>query len=188
MSRGIHLDSLTRQAYTYYTMLFGFGFVSMRWIWVALVIVFAIIEALTLGLYTVWFALAALVMVFLSSLNIPLSFQFLIFLAISAVLLFFTRPLAIKKLKIGRVKTNVDSLIGMHALVTRSISEFEKGEVKLNGQFWSAHAEDNSAVPVGTKCEVVRIEGVQAIVRPLIEEKSSLGPAVYIASNDADKK
>jgi membrane protein implicated in regulation of membrane protease activity len=148
-------------------MLFGFGFVSMRWIWVALVIVFALIEVFTLGLYTVWFALAALVMVFLSLLDIPLSVQLLIFLAISSVLLIFTRPLAIKKLKLGREKTNVDSLVGMHALVTRAIREFEKGEVKLNGQFWSARAEDNSAVPEGTKCEVVKIEGVQAIVRPL---------------------
>jgi len=167
-------------------MLFGFGFVSMRWIWVALVIVFAVIEVLTLGLYTVWFALAALIMVFLSLLNIPLPFQLLIFLVISSVLLFFTRPLAIKKLKIGREKTNVDSLIGMHALVTRTISEFEKGEVKLNGQFWSARAEDNSVVPEGTKCEVVRIEGVRAIVRPLAEGKPLIGPAQYIASNDAE--
>ena len=148
-------------------MLFDFGFISMRWIWVALVILFAVIEVFTFGLYTIWFAIAALAMVFLSSLKIALPFQLLIFLAISALLLFFTRPLAIKKLKVGREKTNVDSLVGMHALVTRAISEFEKGEVKLNGQFWSARAEDNSTVPEGTKCEVVKIEGVQAIVRPL---------------------
>ena len=148
-------------------MLFDFGFVSMRWIWVALTIIFAIIEVFTLGLYTVWFALAALVMVFLSSPKIALPFQFLIFLAFSAFLLFFTRPLAIKKFKVGKEKTNVDSLIGMHALVTRTIGEFEKGEVKLNGQFWSARAEDSSVVSEGTKCEVVKIEGVQAIVRPL---------------------
>ncbi|MDR0443093.1 MAG: NfeD family protein [Treponema sp.] len=148
-------------------MLFNFGFVSMRWIWVALVIVFALIEVFTLGLYTVWFALAALVMVFLSLLNIPLPYQIIIFLAISAALLFFTRPIAIKKLKIGKEKTNVESLAGMHALVTRKIGEFERGEVKLNGQFWSASAENKVEIPEGTKCEVIRIEGVQAIVRPL---------------------
>ena len=148
-------------------MLFDFGFVSIRWIWVALTILFALIEVFTLGLTTVWFALAALVLVFLSFLPIPIKFQILIFLAISAVLLFYTRPLALKKFKTGRVKTNVDSLIGMHALVTRKISEFEKGEVKLNGQFWSARTEGGSEITEGTKCEVVRIEGVQAIVRPL---------------------
>ena len=148
-------------------MLFEFGYVSMRWIWAILVIIFSLVEVFTFGLYTVWFALAALVMVFLSMLNIAVPFQILIFLAISALLLFFTRPLAVKKFKIGKEKTNVDSLVGMYALVTKKISEFEKGEVKLNGQIWSAHAEDSSEIPEGTKCEVIRIEGVQAIVKPL---------------------
>jgi membrane protein implicated in regulation of membrane protease activity len=150
-------------------MLFDFGYVSIRWIWVALTVIFALIEAFTLGLTTIWFAMAALVMVFLSFLPIPLVFQVMIFLAISAALLFFTRPVAIKKFKSGREKTNVDSLVGKHALVTKQISEFGKGEVKLNGQFWSAHSDDGCTITEGTKCEVVRIEGVQAIVRILNE-------------------
>jgi len=153
-------------------MLFDFGFVSMRWIWVALTVIFAVIEVFTLGLTTVWFALAALVMVFLSFLPIPLVFQIMIFLAISAALLFFTRPVAIKKLKIGREKTNVDSLAGKHALVIKKITEFEKGEVKLNGQIWTAHSDDGSTIAEGTKCEVVRIEGVQAVVRPVVPQSN----------------
>jgi len=151
-------------------MLFDFGLVPVRWIWVALTILLTIIEAFTLGLTTIWFAIAALVMVFLSFLPIQLVFQIMIFLAISAVLLIFTRPVAIKKLKIGRVKTNVDNLIGKHALVIRQISEFEKGEVKLNGQLWSARSENDAVIAEGTKCEVVRIEGVQAVVRIVNEQ------------------
>jgi membrane protein implicated in regulation of membrane protease activity len=148
-------------------MLFDFGFVEMRWVWVALVVVFAIIEAFTLGLTTIWPALAAFVMVFLSFFKIPLQVQIIIFLLISAVLLYFTRPIAIRKFKTGKVKTNVDSLAGMSALVTRQIREFDRGEVKLNGQFWTARSEDGSTINEGTRCEVIRIEGVQAIVRPL---------------------
>jgi len=151
-------------------MLFDFGFVPVRWIWVALTILLAIIEAFTLGLTTIWFAIAALVMVFLSFLPIPIVFQILIFLAISAVLLIFTRPVAIKKFKIGRVKTNIDNLIGKHALVIRQISEFEMGQVKLNGQLWSARSENNEVITEGIKCEVVRIEGVQVIVRIISEQ------------------
>jgi membrane protein implicated in regulation of membrane protease activity len=146
-------------------MLFDFGYISIRWVWVALTIVFSLIEAFTLGLTTIWFALAAFVMIFLSFLPIPLEFQLLIFLAISAVLLFFTRPIAIKKFKAGRVKTNVDSLVGKHALVIKQIGEFERGEIKLNGQIWSARSHDNSEINEGSKCEVIKIEGVQAIVR-----------------------
>jgi membrane protein implicated in regulation of membrane protease activity len=150
-------------------MLFSFGVVPVRWIWVALVIIFALIEVFTLGLTTVWFAIAALLMVFLSFINIPLTAQILIFLAISALLLIFTRPLAIKKFKIGQEKTNVDSLIGKHALVIKTIGEFERGEVKINGLIWSARSENNTEITEGSKCEILRIEGVQLIVR-LMEE------------------
>ena len=149
-------------------MLFPIGFISPQWIWAALVIVFALIEAFTLGLTTVWFAIAALVMVFLSFLKIPLSVQALIFLAISTLLLIFTRPIAVKKFKMGREKTNVDSLIGKYALVIKAIGEFEKGEVKVSGQIWSARTEDNSEVAEGTRCEVLRVEGVQLIVREVL--------------------
>jgi membrane protein implicated in regulation of membrane protease activity len=148
-------------------MLFDFGYISPRWIWVALVIVFAVIEGLTFGLTTIWFALAALIMVFLSFLPIPIVYQVLIFLALSAVFLFFTRPIAIKKFKTGKIKTNVDSLVGKHAVVTKKITEFDRGEVKLNGQIWSARSEDGSTLEEETRCEVIRIEGVQAIVRSL---------------------
>ena len=148
-------------------MLFDFGYIHPRWIWVALVIIFAVIEGLTMGLTTIWFALSALIMVFLSFLPIPVVYQILIFLALSAVFLFFTRPIAIKKFKTGKEKTNIDSLIGKHALVTKKIAEFDRGEVKLNGQIWSARTEDNSTLEEGTKCEVVKIEGVMAVVKEM---------------------
>jgi membrane protein implicated in regulation of membrane protease activity len=151
-------------------MLFSFGVVPVRWIWVALVIIFALIEVFTLGLTTVWFAIAAILMVFLSFIEIPLTVQILIFLAISTALLIFTRPLAVKKFKIGQEKTNVDSLIGKHALVIKTIGEFERGEAKINGQIWSARSEDNTEITEGNKCEILRIEGVQLIVRKLMEE------------------
>ena len=148
-------------------MLFSFGYVSIQWIWVALVIIFALVEVFTLGLTTVWFAIGALVLVFLSFLDIHPSIQILIFLGISAALLIFTRPLAVKKLKMGREKTNVDSLAGKHALVIKTIGEFDAGEAKISGQIWTARAENNSEITEGTKCEVIRVEGVQLIVRPL---------------------
>jgi len=154
-------------------MFLGISFVSIRWVWVALTVLFAVIEVFTFGLTTVWFAIAALVMVFLSFLPIPLVVQVLIFLAISAVLLFFTRPIAVKKLKIGKEKTNVDSLIGKCALVTKKITEFDSGEVKINGLIWTARTEDGSTLTEGSKCEIERIEGVHAIVKIYNENKSA---------------
>jgi membrane protein implicated in regulation of membrane protease activity len=151
-------------------MLFDFGYVPYHWIWAILTVIFTIIEGFTLGLTTIWFAIAALIMVFVSFLPVPFVYQIIIFLCLSAALLIFTRPIAIKKFKTGRVKTNVDSLAGKHALVTKQIGEFDKGEVKVDGQIWSARSEDASVINEGAKCEVVRVEGVHAVVRSLPAE------------------
>jgi membrane protein implicated in regulation of membrane protease activity len=144
-----------------------YAFVFSPWFWLALVVLFSVVELCTFGLTTIWFALSALVMVFLSFLPIPFTGQLAIFLAMAILLLVFTRPVAVKKLRVGRVKTNVEDLAGKHALVTRAIREFETGEVKINGQIWSARAEKGGDLAEGTRCEVVRIEGAHAVVRPL---------------------
>jgi membrane protein implicated in regulation of membrane protease activity len=155
-------------------MLFSFGYISVQWVWVALVIIFAVIEVITFGLTTVWFALAALIMVFLSFIKIPLAVQVLIFLIISTIFFIFTRPLAIKKFKMGKEKTNVDSFVGKHVLVIKNIGEFENGEVKLNGIIWAARSDNNTEIAEGVKCEILRVEGVQLIVRPIPEQKTEV--------------
>ena len=139
----------------------------MQWIWLGLVVFFALVELHTYSLTTVWLAIAALVMVFLSLLleGLSLPAQLLIFLAISAVLLVFTRPLAVRKFRMGKTKTNVDGLAGMRAPVAKTITEFEKGEVKVNGQVWSAVSDDGSEIVEGSKCEILRVEGVKLVVR-----------------------
>ncbi|MDR2607056.1 MAG: NfeD family protein [Treponema sp.] len=144
-------------------MFFLFG----PWFWLAVAVILALIEIFTVGLTTIWFAISAVVLIFVSMAPVPLIAQLIIFVALAALLLVFTRPIAIKKLKVGREKTNIDALIGKTALVVKKITEFEKGEVKIAGQIWSAHGEDNQEINEGSKCTVVRIEGVQAIVRPL---------------------
>jgi len=154
-------------------LLFDFGGLSPHWIWLGLTILLVIIEAVTLGLTTIWFAIGAFVMIFLSFIpTFAFEFQILLFLAISAVLLVFTRPLAIKKFKTGRVKTNVDSLAGKNALVIKQITEFDPGEVKIGGLIWTARMEEGSTLTLaeGAKCEVVRIEGAHAIVRPFVQK------------------
>ena len=136
----------------------------LPWVWLAVVIACTIIEALTFELVTIWFAAGALVMVFLSFLPIPAAWQVLLFLIISGLLLGFTRPLAVKKLKIGRVKTNAESLIGGKGLVVKDITEFESGEVKISGTIWNARACDGAAISAGAECTVERIEGATLYV------------------------
>ena len=79
---------------------------------------------------------------------------------ITLFLIIFTRPFAIKKLKNGKSKTNVDSIIGQEVLITKTIDNFEKGEAKAkNGVIWTAKSKDNVTIKKGTVCSVVSIEG-----------------------------
>ena len=76
--------------------------------------------------------------------------------------------LFVKKLRTGTEKTNVDALIGKEAVVKASIRPFEPGIVRIGGQDWTAVCVDGEEmIAEGTEVEVVGIEGVRAIVRPL---------------------
>jgi membrane protein implicated in regulation of membrane protease activity len=130
-----------------------YQFMLTPWFWLSLTVVFTLIEMISaFNLVTIWFALSALIMVFVSGLtelfSAPIRFRLHIglFLLIAIALLVFTRPFAVKKLKAGKTKTNVDDLIGRGALVTRKIVKYGKGEVKINGQIWTAISETNDAV------------------------------------------
>lgn len=138
---------------------------NLSWFWLIIAILLTLIEVVTLGLTTIWFALGALVMIFLSFIPIPFAVQILLWLLISSALLFFTRPYAVKKLKIGKEKTNADSLIGKKALVVKAVTKFEKGEIKINGLIWGAKSDSEEELEKDSECEIVRIEGATVIVK-----------------------
>lgn len=139
----------------------------LPWFWFGLVIIFTLIEVFTFGLATIWFAIGALLMMFLSFFPVPFVWQVLLFLLISSLLLIFTRPIAVKKLKVGREKTNTDALIGLKALVVKDILEFDKGLVKVNGVEWSAKSIDNKPLLKDSTCVIEQIEGVTLWVRAI---------------------
>lgn len=141
--------------------LFSFSF---AWIWLAIMVIFVFIEAITFNLTTIWFALGALVMIFVSFTKISFPIQILVWLILSSIILYFSRPFAVKKLKAGKEKTNVDSLIGQTALVVKSISKHEKGEIKINGIIWTAKSLNEEELKKGSECKIVKIEGVTAFV------------------------
>ncbi len=137
---------------------------NLPWFWLSMVIIFTVIEVFTAGLTTIWFAIGSVPMIFLSYLPIPFLYQVLLMLVISIVLLIFTRPFAVKKLNANKEKTNVEALIGKSALVTKKITKFEKGEVKIDGKIWTAKSVSEEDLEEGTECLLQNIEGVTAIV------------------------
>ncbi|MCX7773712.1 MAG: NfeD family protein [Clostridia bacterium] len=132
--------------------------------WLGLMLILIAIEASTISLTTIWLAAGSLVAFFLALFNVPLWIQILAFLVVSSVLLIFTRPVAVKYLKVGTHKTNLDALIGLKGLVIMDISEHTTGQVKLKGQIWSAMSKDGSSISNGSTDVVEAIEGVKLIV------------------------
>ncbi len=136
---------------------------NIMWFWLVVMIVCVIVEALTFALTTVWGAIAAFVMIFLSKTNMPFKWQLLIFLLLTIALVLTTRPFAVKKLKLGKNATNVNSMVGQEVLVTKKITKFEKGEVKAkNGVIWSAKNFDENAeteIPENSVCTVEKVDG-----------------------------
>lgn len=135
------------------------------WFWFAIAVICAVIEGMTLGLTTVWFALSAVLMIFISMLHPPFYVQCVLFALVALLLLFFTRPIALKLLHAKREKTNADSLIGKKAVVLQTITEWEKGQVKINGAVWTAASVDGAVIPAGDECIIEKIEGVTLIVK-----------------------
>ena len=138
-------------------------------VWLGIAVILIIIEAATVNLATVWFALGALVSMVLAFLDLPLVWQILLFLIISSVLLIFTRPVAVKKLKIGSVKTNAESIVGSTALTMSEITADDKGQVKINGQIWTAAPAAEEPIPAETKVLIEKIEGVTLYVSRINE-------------------
>jgi len=136
--------------------------------WLIIAFVFAIIEAFTLGLTTIWFAGGAAAAVVVALLGFPILVQVVVFVVVSILLLVLTRPWAMKHFKSKLESTNIDAVIGKEAVVTQEISPFSAGEAKLNGLISVALATDkNKTIPAGTAVKVDAVEGVKLIVTPL---------------------
>lgn len=135
--------------------------------WLAVLIISIVVEVISLGLTSIWFAGGALVAVLAAILNAPLWAQIVIFFVVSLLLLAFTRPVAVKYFNKDRVRTNVESLVGRQAIVTSVIDNLQGiGQVTVGGQEWSARSyEERKLFSEGTVVNIVAVSGVKLIVR-----------------------
>jgi len=138
----------------------------MVWVWLGIIVLAGFLEAATMQLSSIWFVGGGLVALLAAALFAPLWLQITLFLLISLVLLFFTRPIAVEKLKIGQVKTNADSLIGETCIVDEPIDNVKaEGSVKVRSLTWTARStEDKTTFKEGDRVVVAEIKGVKLIV------------------------
>lgn len=137
--------------------------------WIAAFVVFVAVEAATVGLASIWFAIGALAALICAALHGPVWLQVVWFLAISVITLILTRPLAKKYVNGHTEATNADRNIGRTAVVTERIDELAgTGAVKLDGLVWTARpTREDLVIEVGRQVIVREIRGVKL----LVEEK-----------------
>lgn len=139
-------------------------------IWLIIAGVCFIIEMMTVGFLVFWFGVGALLTMIVSLIfpdNIIL--QASIFVISSTLLIFLTKPLVNKLSKSDKkVATNAFSIIGKKGVVTQDINETHGvGQIKIAGEVWSAKTADGSIIEKGTQIEVIKIDGVKAVVEPI---------------------
>ncbi|MBM6897153.1 NfeD family protein [Pseudoflavonifractor capillosus] len=140
-------------------------------VWLVLLIVFAVAEAATVGLTSVWFAIGSLGALICALLGGNIWLQVGIFIVLSLVCLLALRPLAKKYLNSRVEPTNADRVIGQEAQVTQDIDNIQgTGSVTIGGITWTARSEHDTPIPAGAMVRVLRIEGVKVMVEKVKEE------------------
>lgn len=140
---------------------------EMAWVWLGVLVIFAIVEASTVTLVSIWFVGGSLAALIAALLGAEIWLQVALFLAVSTILLISFRPLLKKFHQPKKVQTNAPANIGKLAIVTESIDNLQGlGAVKLSGLTWTARSESGKGIEAGTVVCVKRIEGVKLFVEP----------------------
>ncbi len=145
---------------------------TYAWIfWLALVLVFAIVEVATLAFTFLMLAIGSVGALVASLLGAPLWLEATIAAVLSMLLLFLVRPVALRLLNRGPqpALTNVEALLGLSGTVTTDL-DGRVGHVKLaNGETWTARLSGSSEgreLVDGERVVVTAIEGATAVVAP----------------------
>lgn len=148
----------------------GLGICMNTIIWIILTVFFIVLEAVTVSMVSVWFAIGAAVAAAAAYMGANLPVQAAIFAAVSAAALIIFKKVFGAGFKTRHIPTNADRLIGRAATVLEEIDPIKgTGTVDVQGQVWSAQADEK--VEKGAVVEILAISGVKLTVKERAEVK-----------------
>lgn len=135
--------------------------------WLIAAGIFFIIEMATVGFLMFWFGIGALITMIISFFISNIYIQAIIFVVTSTALMLLTKPFVNKFInKDTTVMTNAFSIIGRKGIVTKEINPIlGTGQIKVNGEIWSAKTSSDNIIPENTEIEIIEIDGVKAVVK-----------------------
>ncbi len=138
---------------------------NSEWVWLGLTVLFAVAEAATAALVSLWFIGGSLAALIAALCGAPLWLQIVLFFAVSGLLLLLLRPLVRRTVDTRKTVMNAESNVGKVVLVTERIDNLhETGAVKISGVEWSARSADGSVIEVGTAVRVAKLESAKVLV------------------------
>lgn len=139
--------------------------------WLIISGIFFVVEMITVGFLVFWLGVGALFAMVVSLFTDNLIIQTATFVISSTLLLFLTKPLVKRLSHSDKVKTNAYSIIGKKGIVTREINSKKGiGQIKIGSETWTAKSNTEDTIPEGTEVEVLEINGVKAVVKPILVE------------------
>lgn len=129
----------------------------MFYIWLMIIILLVIAEAMTVNLVTVWYVASGIVALVLSFFIDNFTIQFAVFAILGTILLITTRQTLQKLINTKKERTNLDRIIGMEGIVIEEISKNHNGAVKVDGKVWTAYS--NKKIKVDSTVKVLEING-----------------------------
>ena len=146
----------------------------MLFFWIAATVAFVALEAATVGLVSVWFAIGSAAALIAAALKTTFWTQLIVFLAVSGVILAVFRPMARRYFAVRTKPTNADRLIGVICPVSENIDNIQgTGAVNAGGKEWTARSLTGEVISVGEYARVASIQGVKLIVEKLHEGAES---------------
>ena len=146
----------------------NFGEMMSAFLWLAAAIILAIVEANTVQLVSIWFAVGALAAMVPAIIGMDFTAQFAVFTGVSILVLAITRPFVKKKLTVQKTETNSRALIGKVAKVIQPIDNLQsQGRVMVEDMDWSARSENGEPIDVGEEVLIKEIQGVKLIVEKI---------------------
>ncbi len=137
-------------------------------IWLIIAGLFFVAEMITVGFLVFWLGVGALFAMIVSFFTSNLIAQTSVFVISSALLILITKPFVKKFVDVKPTKTNAFSIIGKKALVIKEINNINStGQIKVNGEVWTAETEDDKVIPEGSEVEILEIKGVKVVVKEL---------------------
>ena len=136
--------------------------------WFILLIIFVVVEAVTVNMVSAWFAAGSLAAMLVALAGGKMWLQILLFLVVSGVALALLRPLAKKYFTPRITRTNVDAMAGKICLCITAIDNLAGvGQVRIGDVEWTARSTSGEPTPAGEQVKIDRVEGVKVYVTPI---------------------